>query len=219
MIVGGARMALGPDYDVAKYFTPRYNPWDQRLCLAPDGDFFASIRSGRASVATDEIERFTKTGIQLKSGAHLDADLIVTATGLNLQVLGGLQFSVDGVPVDLAKTLNYKGLMFSGVPNLASSFGYTNASWTLKCDLTCEYVCRLLNHMKKRGLKQCAPRNTDASITEQPWVDFSSSYFARTMHLFPKQGSKAPWKLYQNYPRDIMLLRYGKLDDGALRFA
>ena len=219
MIVGGARIALGPDYDVAKHFTPRYNPWDQRLCLAPDGDFFASIRSGRASVATDEIERFTKTGIRLKSGAHLDADLIVTATGLNLQVLGGLQLSVDGVPVDLAKTLNYKGLMFSGVPNLASSFGYTNASWTLKCDLTCEYVCRLLNHMKKRGLKQCTPRNTDASITEQPWVDFSSSYFARTMHLFPKQGSKAPWKLYQNYPRDIMLLRYGKLDDGALRFA
>ena len=219
MIVGGARIALGPDYDVAKHFTPRYNPWDQRLCLAPDGDFFASIRSGRASVATDEIERFTKTGIQLKSGAHLDADLIVTATGLNLQVLGGLQLSVDGVPVDLAKSLNYKGLMFSGVPNLASSFGYTNASWTLKCDLTCEYVCRLLNHMKKRGLKQCTPRNTDASITEQPWVDFSSSYFARTMHLFPKQGSKAPWKLYQNYPRDIMLLRYGKLDDGALKFA
>ena len=121
MTVGGVRMALGSDYDVAKYFTPRYNPWDQRLCLAPDDDFFASIRSGRASVATDEIERFTKTGIQLKSGAHLDADLIVTATGLNLQVLGGLQFSVDGVPVDLAKTLNYKGLMFSGVPNLAVS--------------------------------------------------------------------------------------------------
>ncbi|MBC7709079.1 MAG: NAD(P)/FAD-dependent oxidoreductase [Rhizobacter sp.] len=219
MIVGGARMALGPDFDVAKHFTPRYNPWDQRLCLAPDGDFFASIRSGRASVATDEIERFTETGIQLKSGAHLEADVIVTATGLNLQVLGGLQLMVDGVPVDLAKTMNYKGLMYSGVPNLASSSGYTNASWTLKCDLTCEYVCRLLNYMKKRGIKQCTPYNTDPSITEQPWVSFSSSYFARAMHLFPKQGSKAPWKLYQNYPKDIMLLRYGKLDDGALKFA
>ena len=219
MIVGGARMALGPDFDVAKHFTPRYNPWDQRLCLAPDGDFFASIRSGRASVATDEIERFTETGIELKSGAHLEADVIVTATGLNLQVLGGLQLSVNGVPVDLAKTMNYKGLMYSGVPNLASSSGYTNASWTLKCDLTCEYVCRLLNHMKKRGIRQCTPHNTDPSITEQPWVNFSSSYFARAMHLFPKQGSKAPWKLYQNYPKDIMLLRYGKLDDGVLKFA
>ena len=219
LIAGGVRMALGPDYDVAKHFTPRYNPWDQRLCLAPDGDFFAAINSGSASVATDEIECFTETGIQLKSGAHLDADVIVTATGLNLQVLGGLQLSVDGVPVDLAKTLNYKGLMFSGVPNLASSFGYTNASWTLKCDLTCEYVCRLLNHMKKRGIKQCTPRNADVSITEQPWVDFSSSYFARAMHLFPKQGSKAPWKLYQNYPKDIMLLRYGKVDDGVLQFS
>ena len=219
MIVGGARMALGSAYDVAKHFTPRYNPWDQRLCLAPDGDFFASIRSGRASVATDEIERFTETGIRLKSGTHLEADIIVTATGLNLQVLGGLQLIVDGVPVDLAKTMNYKGLMFSGVPNLASSSGYTNASWTLKCDLTCEYVCRLLNHMKKRGIKQCTPHNTDPSITEQPWVSFSSSYFARAMHLFPKQGSKAPWKLYQNYPKDIMLLRYGRLDDGALKFA
>ena len=219
LIEGGVRTALGPDFDVAKHFRPRYNPWDQRLCLAPDGDFFAAIKSGSASIATDEIERFTLTGLRLKSGAHLDADLVVTATGLNLQVLGGLQLSVDGSLVDLSKTLNYKGLMFSGVPNLASSFGYTNASWTLRSDLTCEYVCRLLNLMKKRGLKQCTPRNTDASITEQPWVDFSSSYFKRSMHLFPKQGSKAPWKLYQNYPKDIMQLRHGKVDDGVLQFA
>ena len=219
LIQGGVRVALGPDYDVATHFTPRYNPWDQRLCLAPDGDFFAAIKSGRASVATDEIERFTETGIKLKSGEHLDADLIVTATGLNLQVLGGLELSVDGKPVDLAKTLNYKGLMFSGVPNLASSFGYTNASWTLKCDLTCEYVCRLLNYMKQHGVRQCTARNTDASITEEPWVDFSSSYFARSLHLFPKQGSRAPWRLYQNYPRDIWLLRYGKVNDGVLEFA
>jgi monooxygenase len=219
LMLGKVRKALGPDFDVAQHFTPRYNPWDQRLCLAPDGDFFAAIKSGSASVATDEVERITPTGIQLKSGAHLDADLIVTATGLNLQLLGGLQLSVDGVPVDLAKTLNYKGLMFSGVPNLAFSFGYTNASWTLRCDLTCEYVCRLLNHMKTHSLKRCTPRNTDASITEQPWVDFSSSYFARSVHLFPKQGSKAPWKLHQNYPKDIMQLRYGKVDDGVMQFA
>lgn len=216
LIQGGVRMALGPDYDVATHFTPRYNPWDQRLCLAPDGDFFAAIKSGHASVATDGIERFTETGIKLKSGEHLDADLVVTCTGLNLQVLGGLELSLDGKLVDLAKTLNYKGLMFSGVPNLASSFGYTNASWTLKCDLTCEYVCRLLNYMKQRGVRQCTPRNADTSITEEPWVDFSSSYFARSLHLFPKQGSRAPWRLYQNYPRDIWLLRYGKVNDGVL---
>jgi monooxygenase len=219
LMLGQVRKALGPDYDVAKHFTPRYNPWDQRLCLAPDGDFFAAIESGSASVATDEIDRITATGIQLKSGAHLDADLIVTATGLNLQVLGAVQLRVDGVVVHPAQTLNYKGLMFSGVPNLASSFGYTNASWTLRCDLTCEYVCRLLNHMKTHGLKQCTPSNNDPSMTAQPWVDFSSSYFARSVHLFPKQGSKAPWKLHQNYPKDILQLRYGKVDDGVMQFA
>ena len=219
LLLGGVRMALGPDYDVKKHFTPRYNPWDQRLCLVPDGDLFEAIKSGKASVVTDEIERFTATGLKLKSGEALDADIIVTATGLNLQVLGGLKLSVDGAPVDMAKTLNYKGLMYSGIPNLASSFGYTNASWTLKCDLTCEYVCRLLNHMKKNGIAQCTPRNSDASVTEEPWVDFSSSYFARSLHLFPKQGSKAPWKLYQNYPKDILMLRFGRVDDGVLQFA
>ncbi len=218
LLLGGVRMALGPDYDVKKHFTPRYNPWEQRLCLVPDGDLFDAIKSGKASVVTDQIEAITASGVQLKSGDHLAADVIVTATGLNLQVLGGLQLTVDGEAIDMAKTLNYKGLMYSGIPNLASSFGYTNASWTLKCDLTCEYVCRLLNHMKKRGISQCTPRNTDASVTEEPWVDFSSSYFARSMHLFPKQGSKAPWRLYQNYPKDIMLLRFGRVDDGVLQF-
>ena len=219
LLQGGVRMALGPDYDVAKHFTPRYNPWDQRLCLVPDGDFFKSIKSGRASVVTEEIDSFTEKGIRLKSGEELEADLIVTATGLNLQVLGGLQLTVDGKRIDLAKTLTYKGLMYSGVPNLASSFGYTNASWTLKCDLTCEYVCRLLNHMKKTGMRQCTPRNTDLTLTGQPWIDFTSSYLQRTMHLFPKQGSRPPWKLYQNYPKDIMLLRFGKVADGVMTFA
>ena len=219
LLLGGVRMALGKDYDVKTHFTPRYNPWEQRLCLVPDGDLFEAITSGRASVVTDHIDTFTETGITLKSGKQLDADLVVTATGLNLQGLGGVQLTVDGLPVDLATTLNYKGAMYSGVPNLASAFGYTNASWTLKCDLTCEYVCRLLNHMKRHGLSHATPRNTDPSITPEPWIDFSSGYFQRSMHLFPKQGSRAPWKLYQNYPRDILLLRYGKVDDGVLEFA
>ncbi len=218
-LLGGVRQALGPAYDVAKHFTPRYNPWEQRLCLVPDGDLFEAIRSGRADVVTDQIRSFDETGIQLESGQHLDADLIVTATGLALQVIGGLQLTVDGQPVDMARTMNYKGLMYSGIPNLASSFGYTNASWTLKCDLTCEYVCRLLNHMQKHHITHCTPRNSDPSITEEPWVDFSSGYFQRSMHLLPKQGSRAPWKLYQNYPRDILLLRLGNVDDGVLEFA
>ena len=218
LLLGGVRMALGPDYDVKTHFTPRYNPWDQRLCLVPDGDFFDAVKSGRAAIVTDQIARFNETGVVLQSGRQLDADLIVTATGLNLQVLGGLQLTVDGKVQDMAKTMNYKGLMYSGIPNLASSFGYTNASWTLKCDLTCEFVCRLLNHMQKKGIAYAVPRNNDASVAEQPWVDFSSSYFARSMHLFPKQGSKAPWRLYQNYPKDILLLRFGKVDDGVLQF-
>jgi monooxygenase len=219
LIIGGVRAALGTDYDVARHFTPRYNPWDQRLCLVPDGDLFKAIRDDRASVVTDEIDTFTEDGILLKSGSLLQADLIVTATGLNLQVLGGLQLTVDGVAIDLAKSLNYKGLMYSGVPNLASSFGYTNASWTLKCDLTCEYVCRLLNHMKKTGMRQCTPLNTDSTITEQPWLEFTSGYLQRSMHLFPKQGSRVPWRVHQNYPKDIMMLRFGKLDDGVMQFA
>jgi cation diffusion facilitator CzcD-associated flavoprotein CzcO len=218
LLLGGVRMELGPDYDVKKHFTPRYNPWDQRLCLVPDSDFFKAIRNQKASVVTDQIEGFDAKGVTLKSGERLDADLIVTATGLNLQVLGGLQLTVDGVVQDMSKTLNYKGLMYSGIPNLASSFGYTNASWTLKCDLTCRYVCRLLNHMEKKGIAYCVPHNNDASVEPRPWVDFSSSYFARAMHMMPKQGSKAPWRLYQNYPKDIMLLRFGKVDDGVLQF-
>ena len=161
LILGGVRMALGPDYDIATHFTPRYNPWDQRLCLVPDGDLFNAIREKRASVVTNQIDTFTAKGIRLKDGSELEADIIVTATGLNLQVLGGLEVSVDGRAVDFARTLNYKGMMYSDVPNLASAFGYTNASWTLKCDLTCEYVCRLINYMDRRGYKQCMPHNVD----------------------------------------------------------
>jgi monooxygenase len=219
LILGGVRAFLGPDYDVARHFTPRYNPWEQRLCLVPDADLFRAIKAGRASVVTDEIETFTETGLKLRSGAELEADLIVTATGLQLQVLGGVEVSVDGKRVDWPETTTYKGMMYSDVPNLASAFGYTNASWTLKSDLTCEYVCRLLNRMKRRGLRQCTPRNVDATPGAEPWLDFSSGYVKRSLHLFPKQGSKAPWKQYQNYLRDIVTLRFGKLDDGAMVFS
>jgi len=219
LLLGGVRKALGPDYDIDTHFTPRYKPWDQRLCLVPDGDLFAAIKRGQASVVTDQIEGFTESGIVLESGRQLDADIIVTATGLNLQLFGGMAVSVDGRSVDLPQCLNYKGLMYSDVPNLASCFGYTNASWTLKCDLTCEYVCRLLNYMGKRGFASCVPRNRDPAITPEPWVDFSSSYFQRSMHLFPRQGNRAPWRVYQNYPRDILMLRWGRLDDGVLEFS
>ncbi|MFN3515086.1 MAG: flavin-containing monooxygenase [Phenylobacterium sp.] len=218
-IVGMVREQLGPDYDVETHFTPRYNPWDQRLCLVPDADLFQAIKAGRASVATDHIETFTETGIRLKSGRELAADVIVTATGLNLKVLNGLELTVDGRRVDPAHTLSYKGMMYSDVPNLASSFGYTNASWTLKCDLTCEYVCRLLNHMAEKGLRQCTPRNSDPTVTEEPWLDFSSGYVQRSIGKFPKQGSKAPWKLHQNYALDLMALRYGSLEDGVMEFS
>ena len=219
ILLGGVRRWLGPDADLATHFTPRYNPWEQRLCLVPDGDFFKAVRTGRASVVTDTIERFTETGIALTSGAHLDADIVVTATGLALELAGGLQVSVDGVPVDWPNTLNYKGLMYSGVPNFAAVFGYTNASWTLKADLISEYVCRLLNHMAEHGLRQCTPRNGDPGMATEPWVDFSSGYLQREMHRFPKQGSRGPWKLNQNYLRDLFALRYGRLDDGAMTFA
>ena len=219
LIVGGVKAWLGPDYDVAKHFTPKYKPWDQRLCLVPDGDLFKAIRAGKASVVTEQIETFTETGIKLQSGEELPADLIVTATGLDLQVLGNLALSVDGNRVDPAQLVNYKGMMYSDLPNLASAVGYTNASWTLKCDLTCAYVCRLLNYMAKKGYQSCVPRLNDASVTLEPWVNFSSGYIQRAAARFPKQGSKKPWRLNQNYPKDIMLLRFGSLDDGTLTFS
>jgi monooxygenase len=219
LILGGVKMALGPDYDIATHFTPRYNPWDQRLCLVPDGDLFKAINEKRASVVTKEIDTFTKNGIRLKDGSELDADIIVTATGLVLQVVGGLEVSVDGRTIDFARTLNYKGMMYSDVPNLASSFGYTNASWTLKCDLTCEYVCRLINYMDRHGYKKCMPHNLDPSITELPSLDFTSGYVQRSVAKMQKQGSKRPWRLYQNYALDVVSLRFGKVDDGVMQYS
>jgi monooxygenase len=218
-IIGMVRQQLGPDYDVDRHFTPTYNPWDQRLCLVPDADLFEAIKAGTASVVTDHIETFTETGIRLKSGEDLPADIIVSATGLKLEVLNGLKLTVDGRTVDASQTLGYKGMMYEGVPNMASSFGYTNASWTLKCDLTCEYVCRVLNHMSKTKTRQVTPRNDDPSIGQEPWLDFSSGYVRRAMEKFPKQGSRAPWKLHQNYARDLMSLRYAKIEDGVLEFS
>ncbi len=213
------REHLGPDYDVGTHFTPTYNPWEQRLCLVPDADLFVAIRSGSTSVVTDHIETFTENGILLKSGKTLDADIIVTATGLNLKFVGGLETTVDGRAIDYSKTFGYKGMMYSGVPNLATSFGYTNASWTLKADLICEYVCRLLNHMKATGTAIATPILDDPEVMPEPWIDFSSGYFQRSLHKFPKQGSKLPWKLHQNYARDILLFRYGAVDDGTMVFS
>ncbi len=216
-VLKAVRAQLGPDYDVQTHFTPRYKPWDQRLCLVPDADLFRSLREGRASVVTDRIATFTERGVELESGAELEADIVVAATGLKLILLSGIEFTVDGERRDLAQSMSYKGMMFSGVPNLAAVFGYTNASWTLKADLTCEYVCRILGHMDRRGLDACTPVR-DAAVKELPFVDFSSGYIQRALDQMPKQGETKPWRLYQNYALDMVTLRYGRVDDGTLRF-
>ena len=207
-----------PGWDLARDFRPRYNPWDQRICLAPDGDLFAALRSGRASVVTDTIETFTETGIALTSGKHLDADIVVTATGLNLLMLGGAELCVDGEPVDISKRLVYKGLMLDGVPNLSIAVGYTNASWTLKADLTSEYTCRLLAHLDETGHDYCVPRNRDPHRETVPVIDFNSSYVLRDIGRFPKQGTEHPWRVHQNYLRDILMFRRGSLEDDAMEF-
>jgi cation diffusion facilitator CzcD-associated flavoprotein CzcO len=210
---------LPADYDIDTHFTPSYNPWDQRLCLVPNGDLFDALGGGRASIVTDHIDTFTETGIRLRSGQELRADVIVTATGLNLLALGGIELAVDGRSIVLGETMSYKGMMLSGVPNMALAVGYTNASWTLKCDLTCEYVCRLLQHMDAHGYTQCVPDNSDPSVRPLPFIDFSSGYVQRAIERFPKQGSKRPWRLYQNYALDIVTLRRGSLRDEAMRFS
>ena len=209
----GVTAALPDGYDVDTNFTPRYNPWDQRLCLVPDGDLFAAISAGRATVVTDTIETFTESGIRLSSGSEIEADIVVTATGLAMQLLGGIALDVDGTKVVPGDSVAYKGIMLCGVPNLATTFGYTNASWTLKADLTAEYVCRLLDLMDARGTRQCTPRAPDPAQPTEPFIDFSSGYVRRAAADLPRQGSTTPWRLHQNYLRDTWLLRFAKVDE------
>ena len=216
------RNALGPDFDIEKHFTPAYNPWDQRLCLVPDGDLYAALRSGKADVVTDHIDTFTATGIRLQSGEELPADIIVTATGLQLVIMGGIAFEVDGEAVDFGATWSWRGMLFSGVPNMANTFGYINASWTLRADLTARFVCRLLNDMARRGASQVTPtlRASDRGMTARPWVDnFNAGYIARVVDLLPKQGNHDPWQNSQDYHRDRKTLPVAPLDDGSLVFS
>lgn len=220
-LLQGVRALVGPDVDVEKHFTPSYNPWDQRLCLVPNGDLFAAIRNGSASVVTDTIESFTESGIALTSGEHLDADIIVTATGLELVTLGDMDFVVDGRTIDFADTFTYRGVAYSDVPNLVSTFGYINASWTLRADLTSAYVCRLLNHMRKTGTHQVTPRlrPNDVDMPRRPWIDdFSSGYMQRMMPMLPKQGDREPWTNPQRLAPDKKALLKNPLDDGVLTF-
>ncbi len=209
---------LPQGFDVDTHFTPRYEPWDQRLCLVPDGDLFAALSEGSASVVTDQIQTFTESGLRLRSGTELEADVIVSATGLNLLALGGMRLIVDGREVEISETMAYKGMMLAGVPNFAFTVGYTNASWTLKADLTSEYVCRILAHMDEHGHRQCVPQ-LDPSVTPVPFLDIQAGYVLRSLHQFPKQGAVAPWQLRQNYARDLVTLRFGRVDDGTLRFS
>lgn len=217
-IMRQARAHLGPGFDVDTHFSPRYNPWDERLCVAPNGDLFQAIASGKAAVVTDAIERFTPTGIRLRSGSELGADIIVTATGLALKLMGGAQLTVDGVAVDLGRTLSYKGIMYSDVPNLASAFGYTNASWTLKCELIAQFVCRLVNEMDRRRHTQCTPRPPAGMEAIEPAINLTSGYVQRAIATFPRQAGRQPWRVYQNYLRDMFSLRFGRLHDGTLEF-
>ncbi len=219
LIVDGVKKSVGPTCDVDKHFTPSYKPWDQRVCLVPDADLFKAIRSGKASVVTDHIDTFTETGLRLKSGQELQADVVVTATGLDLLALGGMELLVDGRPVVMKDSISYKGMMLSGVPNMIYVTGYTNASWTLKADLVGDYACRLLNVMSRRGWGQCTPTLNDPDIKPESWIDFSSGYIQRAIDKFPAQGNRRPWRLRQNYVLDLFTLRYGRVDDGTMVFS
>ncbi|HEY5188612.1 MAG TPA: NAD(P)/FAD-dependent oxidoreductase [Solirubrobacteraceae bacterium] len=214
----GVKSLLPDGFDIDTHFRPDYNPWDQRLCVCPDGDFFRALRHGTASMVTGHIETLTPSGLRMQGGEEVEADIIVSATGLRAIPLGGLEFVVDGEPVTLPDRLTYKGMMIEGVPNAAMSFGYTNASWTLKCDLTCEYVCRLLNHMAQRGQDYCVPESVGATVVPEPLIGLNSGYVLRALDQFPHQGAERPWRLHQNYALDIVALRLGDLEDGAMRF-
>jgi monooxygenase len=215
---GQLRKALGPDFDIDRHFTPPYNPWDQRMCLVPDGDMLIALREKRASIVTDHIDTFTPTGIKLQSGEHLDADIIITATGLNLLAMGGMALTVDGQATAVNQAVTYKGTMLTGIPNLSFVFGYTNASWTLKADLICAYVCRLLNFMDQHGYQQVTPHLNDPEVEDLPLLNLSSGYVLRALDRFPRQGSKLPWRLYQNYFFDMLMIRFGGIKDEALEF-
>ncbi len=222
-LLKGITNILGPDAEIEPHFTPSYRPWRQRIAFVPDGDLFHAVKDGKASVVTDEIETFTETGIQLTSGKHLDADIIVTATGFNLNVLGDIAFTIDGVPLDFAQTVSYRGTMFTGIPNMAWVFGYFRASWTLRADLIADFVCRLLKHMDELGVEIAVPelREEDRSMALLPWVDpenFNPGYLMRGMHLLPKQGDRDPWRHTQDYWSEKNELPLIDLDDGALRY-
>ncbi|MGA7329497.1 MAG: NAD(P)/FAD-dependent oxidoreductase [Rhodomicrobium sp.] len=213
-----AKSQLAPEFDAERHLSPRYNPWDQRLCLIPDGDLFKSIREGRVSIVTGEVASFYDRGVRMASGEEMEADIIITATGLNLKLSGGITVTLDGESFDQSKSYIYKGMMLSGVPNLAYALGYTNASWTLKCELTSRYVCRLLNRMKERGLEVATPRLRE-SLREEPAIRLTSGYVQRSIAHLPKQGSKMPWKLYQNYALDLLTLKFGPIEDGTIEFS
>ena len=219
-LIDGVKKLL-PNHDISKNFTPRYYPWEQRMCLIPNGDLFESIRENRASVVTDHIDRFTSKGITLKSGQNIEADVVVTATGLNLQSFGGVQVHIDGKLVEPSETMTYKSMMFSGIPNFVNSFGYINASWTLKADLTCEYACRLINYLDKNNYSYCVPRVPVDVKAEKDWLatEFSSGYIHRAIHLFPQQGSRSPWVNTQNYFKDFFGIKYGRLNDDSIHFS
>jgi monooxygenase len=214
----GALAQLPAGYAVDTHFNPRYDPWDQRLCFVPDGDLFRVLSRGSASIETGEIETFTEDGIRLRDGRHLPADVIVTATGLNLLAFGGIEMTVDGEPVELPSTMAYKAMMLSGVPNFVYTIGYTNISWTLKADLVSEYACRLINHMGRHGHARAVPVR-DASVQEAPFLDFEAGYVIRALEDLPKQGSRAPWRLSMNYALDVLKIRFGRVDDGVLLFS
>ena len=217
-LINLVREELGQDFDVDKHFMPKYNPWDQRMCLVPDGDLFSAIRDGKASVVTDMIDRFDENGIHVQSGEFLDADIIVSATGIEINALNDIDVTVDQIKVEPHKKFSYKGMMLSGVPNLAFTFGYVNASWTLRADLTCEYVCRLLNQMDKEGVSACIPDEDVNAMGEDEYIDFTSGYVQRALNKMPKQGQQSPWRNYQNYLKDIFLVRLFSLKDSTLRF-
>ena len=217
-IIDLVRDELGQDYDVEKHFTPRYNPWDQRMCLVPDSDLFASIRDEKASVVTDVIKSFNKDGILVESGEQINADIIISATGIEINMLNDINVSVDDEKVVPNAKLAYKGMMLSGVPNLAFTFGYVNASWTLRADLTCEYVCRLLNLMDKQKVSVCLPEEDSNAVVDDEYIDFTSGYVQRALDIMPKQGIKSPWRNYQNYLKDIFLVRLFSIKDSTLKF-